>query len=303
MSDNPDSPQPIIHRARRKLQKYTPDYTVCVIYHGDNFSDIRGPGYFSLNPFTERIGETISTKPRAYPLQIENLMTRDPIRITLAGKVSFTFDPREGDVTTIARLVKIPEAALTNALGETLQELIFKALRARVSELGFEEMQNGASLAQMEETTVNALGAMEALQTIGIRDVRVLFTHAILPPEIETRLNEAAQRRYNARVTREIEQPDLLRSLIVELVEKASRGGSVEQLFNFTEAVNTLRQMEVARDSRAMPAPPSETIDGQVVKPVPDEPPAPPPPPAEPAKSKPKRGANPISPSYLDPDL
>lgn len=290
-----------MHKSRRILQKHAPDFTVCAIYHGDNFSDIRGPGYFNINPLTERVGESISTKPRAFPLLIENLMTRDPLRIALAGKVSFTFDPREGDVTAIARLVKIPEPDLTDALGQALQELIFKSVRARVNEFGFEEIQRGTHLALLEEAAVTALGSMEILNNFGIRDVGVLFTHTVLPPEIETRLNEAAQRRYNAQVTREIEQPDLLRSLIVELVEKASRGGNVEQLFNFTEAVNTLRQMESARAPRTIQAPPPATIDGEIVPPTPEEPAVPPPPAPNPAK--PGHPKKPISPSYLDPDL
>lgn len=301
MKKKADKPEPFVHKSRRLLQKHAPDFTVYAIYHGDNFSDIRGPGYFNINPLTERVGESISTKPRAFPLLIENLMTRDPLRIALAGKVSFTFDPREGDVTAIARLVKIPDPELTNTLGQALQELIFKTVRVRVNEFDFEEIQRAARLAELEEIALASLGGMAILNTFGIRNVGVLLTHAVLPPEIETRLTEAAQRRYNAQVTREIEQPDLLRSLIVELVEKASRGGNVEQLFSFTEAVNTLRQVEAAREPRAIHAPPPETIDGEIVKPAPEEP-APPPPPT-PHPAKPKQSKKPISPSYLDPDL
>lgn len=297
MTKKNDADASSLHRARLKIQHHAPDFSVYVIYRDESFSDIRGPGYFKINPLAERVGELISTKPRAYPLMIKNVSTRDPIPVALVGKVSFTFDPREGDVAQISRLVKIPEPDLTNALGEALQELIFKAIRARVNEFWFEEIQRGASLALMEGYALTALNELAILRAFGISNVGVLFTHAVLPQEIETRLKEAAQRRYNAQVSGELEQAALLRSLIVELVEKVNREGNLEQLFNFTEAVNALRQIEGA----ASPA--TKIISGEVDR-APDEP-APTTPPAAKAAPKPKakRGKKPSSPSYLDPDL
>ncbi|TAH53482.1 MAG: hypothetical protein EYC68_03005 [Chloroflexota bacterium] len=280
-----------------RVNYHAPDFTVVVIYRDDSFVRVRGPGPLSINPFVERLGEEISIKPRAYPLMVKNVLTRDPISITLVGKVAFTFDPREGDATAIARLVKIPEPDLTNALGDTLQEFIFKALRARVNEYWFEEIQRGATLAELEEYALASLRELPSLRAFGISNIGVLLTHAILPQEIEMRLKEAAQRRYNAQVSGELEQTALLRSLIVELVEKVNREGNLEQLFNFTEAVNALRQIEGA----ASPA--TKIISGEVDI-VPDEPALPAPPPSKPApKPKTKRAKKSISPSYLDPDV
>lgn len=292
-----NDPTPSLHQARLKIQHHAPDYSVYVIYRGESFSDLRGPGYFNINPITERVGELVSTKPRAYPLLIENLVTRDPISIALAGKVSFTFDPRNGDVVTISRLVKIPEPDLTNALGDALKELIFKAIRARANEFWFQEIQRGENLARLETWAAEALLESTALTAFGISNVGVLFTHAVLPQEIETRLKEAAQRRYNAQATGEMPQADLLRSLIVELVEKVNREGNLEQLFNFTEAVNTLRQIE------ATAPPATKTIDGETVAPPAEPTPSSPPPTPAPSKPKTKSSKKRMSPSFLDPDL
>lgn len=299
------STDPIAHRANRRIRQHVPDFHVCVIYRGESYAGVRGPGYFFVNPLTERTGEIVSTKPRAKSFRLEHLFTSDPIPIELAGKLSFTFDPREGDAVPISRLVRLPAATLDDALGSAVQELVFKAVRSPVNAYSFENIQRGETLAQLEAIarTVNDLPGLYAL---GIQNVSVMFTHAVLPDDLQKRLGESAQRRYNTQISHELEQADLLRALIIELVEKVSRDGNLEQLFNFTEAVNTLRQIESrpAAPPALEPANP-KIIDAQVFsKPPSDASPPndnPTPPDTGTSTAKPKR-SKPKSPSYLDPD-
>lgn len=264
---------PLWHKIRLRVfgAKHVPDGQVCIIYRGESYSDVRGPGYFGVCKLLERMGEVVKISPRTGHFTFENLSTREPVPLTLTGLFNFKFDPRPPTDPKIAvNLVKLSPGALEGFMQDTLRRLV----RVYTPQYSFVELRSATPFPTIENAVVNDFAREELLQRMGLQLSRFEIQHGITPERTEARLQESAQRMRNADSIQQLPLHELLLALYTELVEKSS-GGS-EQLWNMTDLMNLIQRLDKGA------SPPTRIIDA-----TPSAPPPTPNPPSASSETKP----------------
>ncbi len=290
----PDAPLHHKIRLRWLGYKHTTDGQVCVIYQDERYFDARGPGYFRVSGWNERMGEIVRIAARTTPFAFENLAAREPVPVTLSGKITYTFDPRPpAEKEIAAALVKLSPDALHGLIQDSVRRLT----RVYTPQYTFVALRSATPFPEIEAAVALDFAREELLKRMGLKLSRFVIEQSLTPERTEARLQEAAQRLYNADVNQQLPLNELLLALYTELVEK-SKGGS-EQLWNMTDLTSLIQRLDKSA------APPTRIIDAAPPA-VPNAPPPAETPPPAPDSNKtgsdsnapPKR-----SPSYLDPDL
>src|SRR5262245_22714358 len=96
---------------------------------------------------------------------------------------------------------------------------------------------------------------------MGFREMGMTIENMPLPPMIEARLQEVAQRRFNAQAAQNLSQGELIRTLLIELVERVSRQGTSEHYLNAADIMNALKELETlsSAPTKVIDAPKSES--------------------------------------------
>lgn len=252
---------PLIHKIRLRFlgYKHMPDEHVCVIYKSERYAGVRGPGYFRINGWRERLGEAVKVSARTTPFTYENLSTREPVPISLTGKITFSFDPRPPtEQEMAATFVRLSADALNGFVQDTVRRLV----RIYTPQYPFAALRSSVSFPEIEAAVVQDFAREELLRRMGLNLGRFVIEQSLTPERTEARLQEAAQRMYNADAVQQVPLNELLLALYTELVEK-SRGGS-EQIWNMNDLATLIQRLEKSA------APPTRIIDVAPPPTIPD---------------------------------
>ncbi|MDL1896003.1 hypothetical protein FBQ82_06995 [Anaerolineae bacterium CFX7] len=243
---------PLFHKIRLRFlgYKHMPDDHVCVIYEGESYAGVRGPGYFRINGWHERLGEVVKVSARTTPFTYENLSTREPVPVSLTGKITFSFDPRPPTEKEMAMAFVRLSA---DALNGFVQDAVRRLVRLYTPQYTFAALRSSVPFPEIEAAVVQDFAREELLRRMGLKLGRFTIEQSLTPERTEARLQEAAQRMYNADAVQQIPLNELLLALYTELVEK-SKGGS-EQIWNMNDLATLIQRLEKSA------APPTRIID------------------------------------------
>ncbi|MFQ5610636.1 MAG: SPFH domain-containing protein [Anaerolineae bacterium] len=198
MDDKPSFPllQRLLLGLGRPLGlRWVGDYQLGVVYKMGRYHDLRGPGFFWINPLTDTMKTEVSFKPDFISTPYDNLRTRDALQLGLRLALAYAFDPR---------LVSPEQAAIFVTWPRQIRRLIVtdqarSALQAIVSQFYAEEICRGEAFEPIGEKVKAQL--VGRLQTLAMKPVFVIALEVMVP--------QALQHTFDAVVKRAVYAQDL----------------------------------------------------------------------------------------------
>ena len=258
---------------------YVPMHYVQVIYRMGKYAGCKGPGLIYYNKLTETLGPLVSIAGQIKDYELDNVVSRDVLPVTLHLSCTVAYNPAEG-VELASILTRLPRDAYTSIAGTFVRW----AVLAIANQFTASELTQQAVRAQIEEAVRNKANAELAylgLQVVG----KLRITRVELPARLADRHEVIAQRRASILAGAEFHPSEYRRALVSEVIETLGKRGENETFLNFNEMLES-----VAEEKRPALAPPPNIIE------VPTETSEtrPAPPPAEPppsTRSEPRSGA------------
>lgn len=219
--------------------RWVQDNHVRAIYRMESYFESRGPHFFWIDEWRERLGSTIYLGPRFRTFTFANLSTRDPLSVGLRVSASFSFDPRKTKREIAAQLVNLEDDVRALIVeGATL-----KSIRSIVTHCLFEEIRHGRVFESIEQRARAELSADSSLGQLGIEVVGVQVLEPVFSETIETRFDQTSQRKFRPQATQDFNPTDIARTLAIEIVEQLNTRGQGGQYLNTGDILNALQQL------------------------------------------------------------
>jgi hypothetical protein len=261
---------------------YVPLHHVQVIYRMGKYAGCKGPGLFFYNRLTETLGPTVSIAGQIKEYELDNVVSRDVLPVTLHVSATVAYDPSAG-VELASVLTRLPKDMYTSIAGTFVRW----ALLAIANQYNASELTQHAVRAQIEQTVRDK--ANEELAYLGLKVMgKLRITRVELPARLADRHETNAQRKASILAGTEFHPTEYRRALVAEVIENLGRRGESEAFLNFNEMLES-----VAEDKRPALPPPPNIIE---VPPESAESKATPPPAEAPARSRPETRSGPRRP-------
>lgn len=264
---------------------YVPIHHVQVIYRMGKYAGCKGPGLIYYNRFTEVLGPLVSIAGQIKEYELDNVVSRDVLPVTLHLSCTVAYKPEEGHELDSV-LTRLPKDMYTSIAGTFVRW----AVLAMANQYNASELTQQAVRAQIEQTVRDK--ANEELAYLGLQVVgKLRITRVELPQRLADRHEVIAQRRASILAGSEFHPTEYRRALVSEVIETLGRRGENETFLNFNEMLET-----VAEEKRAALPPPPNIVEvrGEVHE-APEKPEAPPAREERRAKPDPRSGRRPKS--------
>lgn len=219
---SPTSRPPLFFRIERLIgrlfgQHWVGEYERAVIYTDERYNRLEGPGFFAIDPFTERIHAIINVAPDMFRTTFSGIQTHDRLPVDLSVGLNFGFAP-ERTQREIAQLVVqwTPEerrGALTLHAQNALQKVL--------SQFTIDQVCSGQALDEIQHWTLRALS--ELVSRLGLEPTQVLLLQVMPPAKVRDRFADIAQRRLNAFDLVQYTPYELDRVMRAQMIEALSR--------------------------------------------------------------------------------
>lgn len=265
------SPHPPAMRWLLKFGKlvgveYEQELNVRVIYRMGRYAGVRGPGRYTFDRASEKLGPQIYVGGQRRECTFQDMLAQDGLPMTVQLNVLYKYDPRNAPEAAAAALTRATPEARAN-----LVDLFAKwATRTAINKRNSLELPQYQVTDQIELELKDSL--LADMKPLGFdfpaeRPVRVL---QILPPaKLTDRHAENAQRRAHILASEGFNPADYRRALIAEFLENLAQTGGGESIVNFSDIIDSY-----APDVKNTPEP---RIIDQAMPPRDNPPPSPPP--------------------------
>lgn len=208
---------------------YVPPRYVQVIYKDGAYTEVRGPGIIRHNAWSETLGPFIKVAGMFQSYNFEDLITKDNQLVVMELKSPLSYDPRRAPqlAPTMIRL--------NPAVYSEISATYFRwALMGLTSQFFAHELSRTDVREHIEKKLTEVLTA--ELAFFGLKPGRrVQILKLYLPPMLQDRLNQIAQRRQGILAGMEFNSSDYRRALVTEVIEQMGKSGPGESFVNFTE--------------------------------------------------------------------
>lgn len=219
---SPTPRPPLLFRIERLIgrlfgQYWVGEYERAVIYTDERYNRLEGPGFFAIDPFTERIHAIINVAPDMFRTTFSGIQTHDRLPVDLSVGLNFGFAP-ERMQREIAQLVVqwTPEerrGALTLHAQNALQKVL--------SQFTIDQVCSGQAFEEIEHRTLRALS--ELVSRLGLEPMQALLLQVTPPAKVRDRFADIAQRRSNAFDLAQYTPYELDRVMRAQMIEALSR--------------------------------------------------------------------------------
>jgi hypothetical protein len=226
---------------------YVPIHHVQVIYRMGKYAGCKGPGLIYYNKFTETLGPLVSIAGQIKEYELDNVISRDVLPVTLHLSCTVAYDPSAGQELASV-LTRLPKDTYTSIAGTFVRW----AVLALANQYNASELTQQSVRSQIEETV--RIKANEELAYLGLQVVgKLRITRVELPARLADRHETIAQRRANILAGAEFHPTEYRRALVSEVIETLGRRGESEAFLNFNEMLESVAEEKLP----ALPPPPN----------------------------------------------
>jgi hypothetical protein len=212
---------------------FVPEQHLRVINRMGHYAGVRGPGLMYHNRFTETLGPLVFTGRQAKEYELEDILSRDALPVTMTVSATIVYDPVAGKELASV-LTRVPREAYVSIAHTYIRwELLAAANQYTATELTQHDVR-----AEIETQVRDR--ANEAMVFLGVRIVgKLRITRVQLPATLADRHATIAQRRANILAGTEFHPAEYRRALVAEVIEHLARSGGAESFLNFGEMLET----------------------------------------------------------------
>lgn len=254
---------PFFHRLALRFGRpfglrWVGDFERAVIYRMESYDTLKGPGFFGINPTTQRIHDVVSIMPDLITTTLPNIQTRDAIQLDFPVAIRYApiLDQAPREVAAIA--VRLSPDVRRGIVTFNAQ----RALQAVLPLFNAEQVCRGQVYDAIEQRWLPILREMLAEYALEPKRVRVL--PVILPPTLKDRFEAVTQRTVDAQDLSQYTSFELARVLRVQVLEAMKEMSPNRQYIEFSDP---MKMMDFSSEQRPpiqisqtpMPPPPSHS--------------------------------------------
>lgn len=269
MSSQHDIQAPTVYRFLRAVGRpfgvrWVGDYQLAVIYRLERYHTVKGPGFFRINPLTQRVHSIISVSPDLISTAIPGLLTKDALRLEFSMSLAYTCDPRIVPQDRAALVVKWSRDVRRAIVTDRAQ----RAFQAVVPQFYAEQICRGEVFQSLEDKFLKELMALVA--PLALKPMFAIVKEVKVPPVLQSRFEAIVQRAINVQDISQYEPYELTQAMRTEALEAMqyfAGGKTYVDMPDMTDVVlppqSELPPRRVTRPAATLDEPPS-----------PEEPPA-----------------------------
>jgi hypothetical protein len=114
--------------------RWVPDNHLGAVYRMERYRDLRGPGFFRINPFTESVKLTVSLNPDFMSTNVSSLNTRDAVQLGMEVALAYVFDPRNLTHEKAQVFVKWPRYILRDIVTDFARSTLLSVVASYYAE-------------------------------------------------------------------------------------------------------------------------------------------------------------------------
>ena len=168
--------------------RWVPDNHLGVVYRMEMYYDLRGPGFFWINPFTQSVKQEVNLGPDFIKTHIPSLQTQDAVQLGLRLALAYAFDPRllprEKALVFVKWSKEIHRSIVTDNAITALQNIMpqYKA----------DEVCRGKVFEKIRENLVDQL--TERLRSLALEPMFAMVLEVTVPPPLQNTFTAVANR-------------------------------------------------------------------------------------------------------------
>jgi hypothetical protein len=168
--------------------RWVPDNHLGAVYHMERYRDLRGPGFFRINPLTESVKVVVSLNPDFISANIPSLNTHDGVQLGLQVALAYEFDPRKLPAAKAQIFVKWPphilRAIATDSATRTLLSIVARHTAQQICRGEVFDAIDRAITAELAQR----------LEPLAIKPVLAMVLRVITPPTLQETFTDAVNR-------------------------------------------------------------------------------------------------------------
>ena len=201
--------------------RWVGDYQLAVVYKMEQYHDVRGPGFFWINRWTQTMRSVISLAPDMIKITLAKARTRDGVPMDVAMALAYTFDPRDAPKDKAALFVNwsldVRRGIVTNNAQRAIQFIM--------PEFYAEQVCRGEVMDALEEKFSDKLTTR--LQPLALKPMLTMVQEVIVPPDLQSRLETIVGRGVDARDLSGYEPFELTQARISQMLDVLSGSGVI----------------------------------------------------------------------------
>jgi len=168
--------------------RWVPDNHLGAVYRMERYNDLRGPGFFRINPLTESVKLTVDLNPDFMSTNVSGLNTQDAVQLEMEVALGYVFDPRDLPHEEAQVFIKLPK----NILRDIVTDFTTSTLLSIVPSYSAEHICRGG----LFETIGQALHVQltERLQPLAMRPTFVMVLKVTPPAALQETFTAVANR-------------------------------------------------------------------------------------------------------------
>lgn len=214
--------------------RWVGDYELGIIFRLERYYDVRGPGFFWINPLTERIQSVTSIAPDFVSTPIPAIQTKDALQIGFSLALAYLCDPRAVSRERAAMVVKWSREIRRAIVTDNVQ----RAFQAVVPKFYAEQICRGEVFKPLEDGVLQVL--TERLETLALKPMFGMVREVTVPLVLQSRFEAVVQRQVNIDAISQYEPYELSQAMRTEALEAIKAMGGGKQYLNlpdFTDIV------------------------------------------------------------------
>jgi hypothetical protein len=168
--------------------RWVPDNHLGAVYRMESYRDLRGPGFFRINPLTETVKLVVSLNPDFISTDISSLNTRDAVQLGMKVAIAYIFDPRNLTHEKAQVFVKWPK----HILRDIVTDFARSTMLSIVARYYAENICRGELFEAMEQALTTEL--KKRLESLAMRPTFAIVLKVTPPPALQDTFTAVANR-------------------------------------------------------------------------------------------------------------
>jgi hypothetical protein len=212
--------------------RWAGDNEAAVVYRLERYHELRGPGFFWINPLTQSVRLFIQVTPDFILINAPNVQTRDALQFEISIALAYKFNPD---------LMPADKAALFVTWSRNVHRAIVadnarRALQAVVPAFFSEQICRGEAFDAIEQKLKDELAGR--LRPMAIELLLCMVQQVQVPTALQDRFEAVVQRGVNVQDLSQYEPYELTQAMRVEVVEALKTMSVGRQYINLPDLMD-----------------------------------------------------------------
>ena len=218
MAETHDTRSPLLHALVQNIGRpvgirWVGDQHLAIIERFNRFDGFKGPGFFWINPLTQRHSRDFPVAPHFVKTSLPGIQTQDAVPTEVTINVSYLLNPRLLSKDKQLMVLRMSGRDLELYIADTAQ----RALQSVLPQHHTREIVSGQAYPLVESELHNELAKLVAPLGISLRMCRVIEMK--VPDLVRTRYEQNAQREANIAQIQKQDPALLAQAVRIEMVE------------------------------------------------------------------------------------